>query len=109
MRARKDHRKGFKSAFRGGGGHSEGGAICGPYLLGLPLRKPALVQITDHMGVCLDSLLFQVPHKGMAQLGGQDICHKVCIEEDALQPEAEKADLPDLKGRIVGRHDRQGR
>lgn len=58
---------------------------CMPYLLGFPLWKATLVQVTDHMGVCLNCFFFQVAHKGMAQLGGQHIRHKVCVEEDTLQ------------------------
>ena len=82
---------------RGGGGGG-GVTVCTPYLLGLPLRKPALVQVTDHMGVGLDSFFFQVSHKGMAQPWGQDICHKVCIEENALQSHAENVKVIKVKG-----------
>ena len=37
------------------------------------------------MAVGLHSLLLQVPHKGMARLGGQNVGQEVCIEEDPLQ------------------------
>ena len=54
------------------------------YLLGLPLRQPALVQVIDAMRVGLDSFFFEVPNKGVAQLWGDNVGHKVGIEEDPL-------------------------
>ena len=55
------------------------------YLFGGPLRQAALVQVTDAVRVGLHRFFFQVAHKGVTQLGGHHVCHKVGIEEDALQ------------------------
>ena len=55
------------------------------YLFGGPLRQAALVQVADAVGVGLHRFFFQVAHKGVTQLGGHHVCHKVGIEEDALQ------------------------
>ncbi len=69
----------------------------GVYLLGGPFRQAALVQVADAVGVGLHRFFFQVAHKGVAQLGGHHIRHKVGIEEDALQ-ERRKRVLLELIG-----------
>ena len=44
----------------------------------------------------------------MAQLWGQDVCHKVCIEEDALQPGAEVVEVPRPTGEGKGKEVTRG-
>ena len=55
------------------------------YLLSGPFWQAALVQVADAVGVRLYRFFFKVAHKRVAQLGGHHVCHKVGIEEDALQ------------------------
>lgn len=67
------------------------------YLLSGPFWQAALVQVADAVGVRLYRFFLKVAHKRVAQLGGHHVCHKVGIEEDALQ-EREKCILLQLTG-----------
>lgn len=58
------------------------------------------------MGVSLYGFFFQVAHKGMARLGGQQVSQEVSIEEDALQ---EQKSLNTERGRERGRRRGRGR
>ena len=67
------------------------------YLFGGPFWQAALVKVADAVGVRLHCFFFQVAHKGVTQLGGDHVRHKIGIEEDALQ-EREKHVILQLIG-----------